>query len=239
MLGTLDKVRQLRPSGYFGYYGYPRCWGVPTAAEIVCPAAVTTRINDDLGWLFTGSSGLYPRIYFNPAVNHTSVHNAIRRILNETARVQAKFSGLNTPILPYAIFQSGNHFFDQSDLDLAIREPADMGAAGVVFWGSSAMFHLHDECLNMQKYIKDVLGPYVKSTETFFEQCSQKNCNSNGRCVRKDYEALAQLNLKENGTDDECRRNMNSINEEQQKNEFSDAYICRCFQGWSGPNCSS
>ncbi|ESP03311.1 hypothetical protein LOTGIDRAFT_83086, partial [Lottia gigantea] len=239
MLRSIEKVRQLRPQGYYGYYGYPRCWGRPTGLDKTCPIGITSQINDKLGWLFSASNALYPRIYFNPVANsQDSIHNDIRRILNETARVQAKFSGLDAPILPYAVFQSGLHFFNETDLDLAIREPADMGAAGVVFWGSSSMFHIPNECAKMNDYIQHVLGPYIIKTEKFFQNCTQVNCNGHGRCIRKDYFQMAQENLRDG---DHCKlkeEEMKEIgNNKSNANEFKASYACRCFDGWKGSKC--
>ena len=80
-----------------------------------------------------------------------------------------------------------------------------MGASGVVLWGSSSLFHLKDECLNLQKYIRTVLGPFVKKLTAFTTSCYKYHCSGHGRCVRKDYEAMTQQHLRNNGKA-KCRK---------------------------------
>ena len=72
-----------------------------------------------------------------------------------------------------------------------------MGSAGVVLWGSSNSMRARNECVVLQNYIHNTLGPYVINITNFFGNCSEQLCNSHGRCVRKDYESLFQHHLRE------------------------------------------
>ena len=71
--------------------------------------------------------------------------------------------------------------FIQDHLDASLKLSADMGASGVVLWGSSSYYRSPNQCSRLQTYMRDVLGPYVKNLTTFMTQCSQVMCNGNGR----------------------------------------------------------
>ncbi|XP_041378262.1 hyaluronidase A-like isoform X1 [Gigantopelta aegis] len=197
MEGTLQLSRYLRPDGKWGYYGFPRCYGV-SPSHLTCHNPSTSKANDEIGWLFKTSAGLFPRIYTNPITPSKPRVEYVRQQINETLRVQAKFNELYRPIMPYSMCQANKVFFDEQDLDISIKEPADMGASGVVLWGSSSLFHLKDECHKLQTYIKTVLGPFVVKLTAFTTSCYREHCSGHGRCVRKDYEAMTQQHLREN-----------------------------------------
>ncbi|XP_041377791.1 hyaluronidase A-like [Gigantopelta aegis] len=197
MEGTLKLARYLRPNGKWGYYGYPRCYGV-SPSRLTCSYPATSTANDEIGWLFKNSMGLFPRIYTNPNTPLKPRAEFVRQQVNETLRVQAKFNELYRPIMPYSMCQVRKVFFNEQDLDISIKEPADMGASGVVLWGSSSLFHLKDECYKLQTYIKTVLGPFVMKLTNFTTSCYRDHCSGHGRCVRKDYEAMTQQHLREN-----------------------------------------
>ncbi len=56
---TLEVARRLRPQAYWGYYGFPRCYGKPGN---YCLSG-SQADNDRLWWLWEASTALYPRIY--------------------------------------------------------------------------------------------------------------------------------------------------------------------------------
>ena len=56
---TINETKRLRPQGYWGYYGFPRCYGAPVAN--ICTSAQAD--NDQLQWLWDASTALYPSIY--------------------------------------------------------------------------------------------------------------------------------------------------------------------------------
>lgn len=134
--------------------------------------------------------------------------------------------------------------FPKENLTLAIGLPANMGAAGVVIWGSSSFLHTPNECLLLQKYISTVLGPYVKNLTDFFTSCSSKLCSGHGRCIRRDLEAIVQFHLKASGRE-HCQLRESPVqlkeNEDWSKRRSSsspyDDYVCRCLKGWMGEHC--
>lgn len=93
--------------------------------------------------------------------------------------------------------------FYQIDLSYAIQQPANMGVSGVVLWGSTYDAMAKNECLILQDYIKNTLGPYCLGLTNFFGNCSQILCHGRGRCVRKDYEQRYQYYLRESNRN-EC-----------------------------------
>ncbi|XP_035829671.1 hyaluronidase B [Aplysia californica] len=190
---TLSEVTNLRPSGRWGYYGYPRCW------DEMCNTS-TLKVNDEMRWIFNTSTGLYPSIYFDLSVPPETRHTRIKQKIHETLRVKAKFSPQDATVFPYALNQNGPFkFFTQADLSYSIEEPANMGSSGVVLWGSSSSMRAKNECLLLQDYVNKTLGPFVLNVTNFFGNCTQQLCQGHGRCIRKDYEKFFQHHLRASG----------------------------------------
>ncbi|KAL8559471.1 hypothetical protein ACOMHN_037135 [Nucella lapillus] len=251
MEGTLNLTRALRPLSHWGFYGFPRNWGASSS-------------NEHLAYLWRASRGLFPRIYMNPASPFPSTKSYIQGQVKETLRLWAKFSAPDTLILPYSLCQtSGTNFFSVENLTLSVGLPGQMGAAGVVLWGSSGLFHTRNECQMLQKYVNTVLGPYVKNLTAFFSDCSAFYCSAHGRCVNKSLEMVVQRERIEN-------RQKQCLNEKLLQemmrgvgggggggggrvqvvddpplpppppptppHPYKD-YVCRCLPGWTGQHC--
>uniref|UniRef100_A0A0B7A2C8 Hyaluronidase n=1 Tax=Arion vulgaris TaxID=1028688 RepID=A0A0B7A2C8_9EUPU len=167
---TLQKVSDLRQSGRWGYYGYPRCW------DTYCNSS-TVGVNDQMSWIYNLSSGLYPSIYFSAGRPENVTANYVRNIILETLRVKSKWSPQDAAILPYAYIQNGPYsFFTETYLSYSIQEPANMGSSGVVLWGSSRNIQDKNECIALQEYLNNTLGPFALQVTNFFANCSQQLC---------------------------------------------------------------
>lgn len=182
--GSLNLTTAMRPGGYWGYYGFPRNWG----------GASGQAANDNLYYMWGKSRALLPEIYMYNSEEYEHVKTYIKGQVNETLRVYAKFSSPDTLILPYTLCNNnGTDYFSTENLTLAIGMPGQMGAGGVVIWGSSGDFHTRNECHILQDYIRNTLGPYVQNLTAFLSACSSSLCSGHGRCVEKDLESLVQL----------------------------------------------
>lgn len=140
----------------------------------------------------------------------------------------------------------------QENLTLAIGLPGEMGAAGVVIWGSSSLFYTKNECKLLQNYISTILGPYVKNITDFFTVCSTDLCSGHGRCVRKDLEKIVHSQrvksgqkyclMKEELLDLEPAADSDGERSQRETSEISGQsygdYVCRCLKGWTGEHCS-
>ena len=66
---TLNTVKELRPGGRWGYYGFPRCYG--KHGNFCAPGS--QEDNDLLQWLWNASSVLYPRIYLGKQCQYHNI----------------------------------------------------------------------------------------------------------------------------------------------------------------------
>ncbi|KAL8575565.1 hypothetical protein ACOMHN_059629 [Nucella lapillus] len=214
--------QKLMPGGHWGYYGYPRTWG---------PNGNTEYHNNKISWLWRQSTGLFPRIYItdpNLTVSHKVSY--VGKNVREAVRVQNEFSPPNTPIYPFSNFQQGDDiFFQQDHLSVTLRLPADMGAGGVVLWGSSSYYrNATRQCSRLQDHLKNVLGPFVLNLTRTMTNCSQDLCWGRGRCVHNSHDHLLgeTESLRLSGL---CS---------PRDSPFQD-YHCRCYSPWQGPCCQS
>ncbi|KAL8575564.1 hypothetical protein ACOMHN_059628 [Nucella lapillus] len=211
----------LMPGGHWGYYLHPRDWG---------SNGNTAYQNNKISWLWRQSTGLFPKIYI--AGSTLTMSHKVRyvsTVVREAVRVQNEFSPPNTPIYPFSNFQQGdNTFLQQDDLSVNLGLPADMGAGGVVLWGSSKYYRRADQCSRLQDYLKNVLGPFVLNLTSTMTNCSQDMCGGRGRCVHNSHDHLL-------GETESLRLSGICI---RLFSPFVD-YHCRCYSPWQGPCCQS
>ncbi|PVD28253.1 hypothetical protein C0Q70_10840 [Pomacea canaliculata] len=213
---TLAIGQEVMPHGFWGYYNYPRFW---------TNARSTIDINNRLAWLWKQADVLLPSIYLwgSANISREAKERVVRNAVGEAVRIQQTFSRPNTPIYPYSWNQRGSYdFYSKEDLDATLRLSADLGASGVVLWGSSLYYRAHNQCQRLRQYVHDLLGPYVRNLTVFMETCSSQLCAKHGRCVRKDVDKTSVVN---------------SLNTSVPMN-FED-YHCRCYAPWSGPDCGT
>ncbi|XP_061197624.1 hyaluronidase-1-like [Saccostrea echinata] len=221
MENTLRKAIELRPNGLWGFYGFPRCFNYEID-EGSCQND-TIHYNDQLKWLFSASTALYPSIYLSSKFpSSSSRQKRVQGILNETLRVRAHYSTINTPIYSYSTyrFTDTNKFYLVEDLITTVGQSFDAGMDGVLLWDTSKNFKTQENCESLQEYIKSTFGPLVKSIVDFAEKCSAVLCKGHGKCVRNSWISTSGL----------------QVLTQRKVFEFEN-YKCRCISGWEGTHC--
>ena len=105
-----------------------------------------------------------------------------------------------------------------------IAQSAEQGTAGVVIWGDHLTENTKTDCLEIQSYMDNFLGPLVKNLTTITQTCSQEFCHSHGRCTFKLNPAVYDKALSQGVAQD-----------------LTDKWkfvSCNCYNGWSGVDCS-
>ncbi|XP_069500219.1 hyaluronidase-1-like isoform X1 [Ambystoma mexicanum] len=107
MKQTLALCQELRPSGFWGFYGFPSCYNFEYKNSTFnytgqCPE-ITIKRNDQLSWLWKQSQILYPEIYLEKELKLSK--KALKFVghrVQEALRVGAQVPNRTLPVLPYA-----------------------------------------------------------------------------------------------------------------------------------------
>ena len=155
---TLKTGKAARPAAIWGYYQYPLCDNLQIANG-TCPETVRER-NDHLSWLLGDSDALYPSIYM-----FRNGFTSLDRRATVTGRlVEAERLAGGLPVLTYTWFQYHDdaNYLSDDDLLIMLGEPAARGLAGAVMWGATSNCNTRAQCLRLEAYLKDHLGPVVR-----------------------------------------------------------------------------
>jgi hyaluronoglucosaminidase len=211
---TLAALHKLRPKGKFGFFGYPDCGGHRAAPgePLGCSASFRAVNDNELGWLWSTSSALYPSYYVSTPgqypranVTHQSNQAGVDVSVAEAVRV-ADFAPVRQrpQIFLYgrasyyheqarAWSQNESGLLQQPDLETTIARPAAHGIDGVVLWGASADCEstqggrtCTQKCEDQSMFIQSSLGPSTLKVITRATECAAKNCPHGGRCVTID-----------------------------------------------------
>eukprot|EP00730_Choanoeca_flexa_P000125 TRINITY_DN10056_c0_g1_i1.p1 TRINITY_DN10056_c0_g1~~TRINITY_DN10056_c0_g1_i1.p1 ORF type:complete len:408 (+),score=42.00 TRINITY_DN10056_c0_g1_i1:164-1387(+) len=197
-LGTLEAARSVRPKGLWGYYQFPYCSYVQNDDNITVCNNGSMASNDKVQWLWDSVDILFPEIYqyvWNISVDVWQGQVAAR--VEEAVRLAAASTGNQTYVLPYGTpwstrpYANGSNvatLIDADYLNIQLHTPATVGADGVVLWGSSGAVRSKDQCLNLENYIRNVLGPMAQRVVQDQDKCSATYCSNNGTCVTRDKE---------------------------------------------------
>ena len=110
----------------------------------------------------------------------------------------------------------------QADVLATIGQSAEQGVAGVVIWGDKLTEKTKTDCLEIQTYIDNFLGPLVKNLTTITQTCSREFCNSHGRCTFQLNPAVYVKASSQGFIQDLTQWKFQS---------------CKCYNGWSGADC--
>ncbi|KAF0306931.1 Hyaluronidase [Amphibalanus amphitrite] len=156
---TLRAAERARPAALWGYYQYPLCKNLDTVNN-TCKENVMER-NDQMSWLLGGSNALYPSIYL--FLNNLTNDNRLTMVDERLAEAQRHAEGL--PVLPYTWFKykDDESYLSDEDLTTMLGEPAVHGSPGSIMWGSSANCNTTAQCVRLEEYLRDHLGPIVQT----------------------------------------------------------------------------
>ncbi|XP_017266702.1 hyaluronidase-3 [Kryptolebias marmoratus] len=241
---TLRLAVKHRPKGFWGFYGFPSCFNKhkrKTDQTYTGRCHKGTRQNNDqLSWLWTQSTALYPSIYLPQRLaGSADAALMVRHRLLEALRVASIWRHGNktvhaTPVLPYArlAFTHSLSFLNQTDLEHTLGESASLGAAGVVLWGDMKFAKSKQQCILLRKYVHSVLGPFIQSLRSDTQSCSLQLCHGNGRCTRRRPSSSHRLSSASVHTSDP-----HGAAGPGSSGYFHRHFLCQCFPGWTGTEC--
>ncbi|MEQ2269265.1 hypothetical protein XENORESO_002020 [Xenotaenia resolanae] len=250
---TLKLAQKMRPNGLWGFYGFPSCYNYYNNKSInytgKCPDVEVKR-NDQLIWLWNASSALYPGIYLSLELRglDREVLLYAHHCILEAMRAADQVTPWQLPVFTYAriVYTYSLEFLSKEHLVYTVGESAALGAGGVVLWGDHTFDKSKATCDAVKSYIDETLGPYLVNVTSAATLCSKVLCSSQGRCQRTDLKSGAYLHLNpaawkilsekkpEGGTNYRVLGQMDAQSVMQMKSEF----LCRCYPGWGGENCS-
>nr|QTY40918.1 venom polypeptide precursor [Doratifera vulnerans] len=170
MEATLVMAKKLRPRAVWGYYGFPYCFNmVPSHMEESCANGIEEE-NDNIGWLWSKSVGLYPSVY-TKRIRPKKQAELIRGRITEANRVKAP----GTIVVPYFWFKYlDGGFLSEHDMNMSLKTLYDANVDGIIIWGSSADVNTADKCLELQDYLEQILGPAI-ARYTKFRRLDEEN----------------------------------------------------------------
>ncbi|KAF7249651.1 Hyaluronidase-1 [Varanus komodoensis] len=252
MSDTLRLAQSLRPHGLWGYYLFPDCYNYHYLDDFEnftghCPPLEVQR-NDELIWLWENSKALYPSIYMEEVLRTSPQGKKfVWAKLGEALRV-AELPSIqhSLPVFVYArpFYTYTLKELTQTDLVYTIGQAAAMGAHGIVLWGESDYSRNRTNCLKIQDYLINTLGPYIVNVTMATKLCSQITCQNHGRCIRRRMDSDTYLHLSPmsfrihtlrggSQTQVSVTGTLSHLQRDQMRREFR----CHCYQGWSGENC--
>ncbi|KYM96002.1 Hyaluronidase, partial [Cyphomyrmex costatus] len=163
---TLNMAKKLRPKAKWGYYGYPHCFnqtpGQPTAH---CNRQAMVE-NDEMSWLFTLENVHLPSVYLRQEIRGEDRMGFVKGRVSEALRMAGKIPRKQL-VLPYCWFKyqdNRDHFLSetQKDTENTFNTIANLGANGLIIWGSSEDTNTEQKCKDLLQYVTKILGPAIK-----------------------------------------------------------------------------
>ncbi|XP_055974428.1 hyaluronidase PH-20-like [Sorex fumeus] len=203
MVRTLQLGKRLRPRNYWGFFHFPNCYNNNYRNNKnytgSCPEVEKQR-NNELNWLWSESTALYPYIYLTADLRKSPKAALFtRNRINEAIRV-AKVSNSNKP-LPVFVYvrpvfrDRPTEYLSETDLVNTIGETYALGAAGIIVWGSFSLTHSRVACKNLQNFERQTLSPYLINVTLAAKMCHQALCQDQGLCTRKNWNSNDYLHL--------------------------------------------
>ncbi|XP_038552795.1 hyaluronidase-2 [Micropterus salmoides] len=247
MLETLKLAKNLRPNQLWGFYLFPDCYNHDYRRTLEnytgrCPDVEVAR-NEQLKWLWTESTALFPSIYMGTVLRSSaSGRQFVRNRVKEGMRLASSGDGLARPVFVYTrpTYANSLEQLTETDLISTIGESVALGAAGIIMWGDAAYASSKNSCSNLDVYLRGPLGQYLLNVSTAAELCSQTLCASRGRCLRKnpDSDVYLHLNpLHHHIIEQSGKPTVTGELGEAEKRSFQTEFQCQCYSGYQGEVC--
>ncbi|XP_029006409.1 hyaluronidase-2 [Betta splendens] len=248
MLQTLRHAKNLMPNQLWGFYLYPDCYNHDYTRTLEnytgrCPDVEVTR-NDQLKWLWTESTALFPSIYMASVLRSSpSGRRFVRNRVKEGMRLASSGDGLARPVFVYAqpTYAKSMEQLTETDLVSTIGESVALGAAGIILWGDASYASSNNSCAQLDSYLRGPLSQYLLNVSTAAELCSQALCASHGRCLRKNPDSDVYLHLNPDSHTIVAEGGKPTVKGElgeEEKTAFQRNFQCQCFSGYEGDGCS-
>ncbi|XP_019637333.1 PREDICTED: hyaluronidase-1-like [Branchiostoma belcheri] len=262
---TVLLAQKLRPNARWGYYLFPDCYNYKKnmyneTAEYSCPQIELER-NNQIQWLFQDSTALYPSIYLSSRFEQTEDSRwFVHFRMKEAFRMRASRTGPNIPVYAYIrfVYEDTGEYLTKWDMVHTMGQAADMGADGIVIWGTYLDGGSKEACLKLQSYLQTTLGPYILNVTTAAERCSQQHCSNHGRCVlatgsHGNHDIINNvMETKENFIKytidsssigksmrkDDLGKSDSDVNNVMSAGFYHEIPTCQCYLGWTGETCN-
>lgn len=248
MLETLKLAKSLRPNQLWGFYLFPDCYNHDYRNGLEnysghCPDVEMAR-NDQLTWLWTESTALFPSIYMSTILRSTTFgRQFVRNRVKEGMRLASVGDGLARPVFVYTRPTYANELarLTETDLVSTIGESVALGAAGVIFWGDTMYASSRDSCSSLNEYLEGPLGRYLLNVSTAAGLCSQKLCGYHGRCLRKRSDTDVYLHLSpltHSITSQGSSLRVTGQLGLEELTLYRTHFQCQCYSGYRGKGCA-
>ncbi|KAM9410492.1 hyaluronidase-2 [Pholidichthys leucotaenia] len=247
MLETLKQAKNLRPKQLWGFYLFPDCYNHDYTRTLEsytgrCPDVEMAR-NEQLKWLWTESTALFPSIYMSTVLRSSSSgRQFVRNRVKEGMRLASSGDGLARPVFVYTrpTYANSLELLTETDLVSTIGESVALGAAGIILWGDAA-YASKTSCSDLDKYLRGTLSQYLLNVSTAAEHCSQELCGSRGRCLRKILDGDVYLHLSPLTYSISRQKNGKLVvtgePSETDRKRFEAEFQCQCYSGYKGEGC--
>ncbi|XP_075999392.1 hyaluronidase-2-like [Genypterus blacodes] len=247
MLETLKHAKNLRPNQLWGFYLFPDCYNHDYRRTLEnytgrCPDVEIAR-NEQLKWLWTESTALFPSIYMGTVLRSSaSGRQFVRNRVKEGMRLASSGDGLARPVFVYTrpTYANSQDELTETDLVSTIGESVALGAAGIIMWGEATYASSKTSCSKLDAYLRGPLGKYLLNVSTAAELCSQTVCGSHGRCLRKNPDSDVYLHLSPISHSVSSQGGKLTVSGELSEAErirFVEDFQCQYYSGYQGDGC--
>ncbi|KAG7272972.1 hypothetical protein CRUP_021477, partial [Coryphaenoides rupestris] len=237
MLETLRIAKNLRPHQLWGFYLFPDCYNHDYTSDLNgytgrCPDLEVTR-NDQLAWLWTESTALFPSIYIASGLGSTSSgRHFVRNRVKEGMRLASTGDGVARPVFVYTRPTYTNELTLLTEVDLVstIGESVALGVAGVILWGDASYASIST----------GASGPIPAQRIQLGGQCSDMLCHSHGRCLRRQPDTDTYLHLNPSSHSITLQDGQWKVTGKAGRTQLADFrthFQCQCYSGYRGEGC--